>query len=186
MRNKHAGFTLIEVLVATVISAGMLTLVMTSFWTLWQTYRTADLMREMQHESTFAMARIADKIRAEGLDYSAYNSPTQCAPNQNRLLCVGSGTFFRFDAAEKMLFMGNYDVQNPLFSASKFIITGLQFDRYPTNEPTRTDIRTQFQPQVGVRFKIASRRDIWGREIDPSEGFSLDLQTTISSRQYDF
>jgi len=186
MRYKNSGFTLIEVLVATVISAGMLTLVMTSFWTLWQTYRTADLMREMQHEATFAMTRIADKVRAEGLDYSAYNNPTQCQPNINHLLCVGSNTFFRFDPAEAMLFMGNYTNQNPLFSADKFLILDLRFAHYPLNAPTRTDLGTQFQPQVVVRFSIVSRRDIWGREIDPADSFSLDLQTTISSRQYDF
>ena len=183
MRHKNTGFTLIEVLVATVISAGMLTLVMTSFWTLWQTYRTADLMREMQHQATFAMTRIADKIRAEGLDYSAYSDPSRCLPNVNERLCVGTDTFFQFSDTDEMLFMGNYTEQDPLFSINKFLIKDLRFEHYPTAEPVRTDLGTQFQPQVGVRFTIVSRYDIWGRETD---NLSLDLQTTISSRQYDF
>jgi prepilin-type N-terminal cleavage/methylation domain-containing protein len=194
--RSQSGFTLIEVLVATVISVSMLTLVMASFWTLWQTYRTAEIMGDMQHEATFALTRVADKIRAKGLDYEAYKIGGDCfatptSPLQN--LCLNDDNnpltladnypYFVFE--NENLFMGDYAEQDPLFSTRKFMVEALDFSYYPDEEPNRRSEK-QYQGQVSIYLKLVSRRDIWGRLIDPAEALSLSLQTTISSRNYDF
>lgn len=182
--SRRPAFTLVEVLVATVLTVAMLTLVMASFWTLWQTYRTSDLVREMQHEATFAMTRLADKIRSQEIDYAAYTNPSLCQPDINRRLCLSGGSFFRYE--DENLFMGDALEQDPLFSQAKFALTELRFEKFPTEAPVRTNTDNQFQPQVSIYFQITSRQDIWGRPVSPSEALSLDLQTTISSRDYNF
>jgi len=199
--SKNQGFTLIEVLVATVISVAMLTLVMSSFWTLWQTYKTSELLRDMQHEATFALTRIADKVRNYGVDYSAYIAPGRCVGvNVNENLCVKdpvSGEEFLFSykgigatpGPEQALFMGDYTNPDldPLFSHDKFLITHLRFDKFPDTEPTRQNTANQFQPKVMIAFRMQSKVDVWGKPIvDPDDALSLDMQTTISSRNYDF
>ena len=186
MKHKNTGFTLIEVLVATVISVSMLTLVMGSFWTLWQTYRTADLLREMQHEATFAMTRIADKVRDRGIDYGAYGQPDKCM-NHNDQFCAKGDHFFTYDEIADTLEMGNYTTQEPLFSHDKFAVTLLRFDKFPGTEPTRSSgFLNQFQPQVSIHLQLTSKKDVWGRAADPATALKLNLQTTISSRDYNF
>ena len=189
---KNSGFTLIELLVATVISVAMLTLVMASFWTLWQTYRTSELMRDMQHEATFALTRISDKVRNQGIDYSQYLNTGACVANINTNLCVKDNYFFTYKPTlapplNDGLFMGDYIAQDPLFSHDKFAITELRFSKFPGTEPTRTNVGNQFQPQVSVHFKMESRLDVWGRPVvAPEVPLSLEIQTTISSRDYNF
>lgn len=181
-RNK--GFTLVEVLVATIISVTMLTLVMGSFWTLWQFYREADLMREMQHEATFSMTRLADKVRFYGVDYSGYLDPNRCQGNINTTLCLGDSWLLKSE--HDNLFMTKSGNLEPLFSENKFALDYLHFSVFPIDEPNPLTLANGFQPQVTVHMKLRSLRDALGREVDPAEALTFTIQTTISSRNYDF
>ena len=200
LKMKRPGFTLIEVLVATVISVAMMTLVMASFWTLWQTYRTSELLRDMQHEATFALTRISDKVRNYGVDYAAY---VGTSANVNHNLWVKDTDLnreflFRYKPLpDEALFLGNYTEPDadldPMFSHDKFAITELRFSKSPDNgAPTRAnsvrviDPVRMLQPQVSIYFKMVSRFDVWGRPVDPADALSLEIQTSISSRNYDF
>ncbi len=183
-RLRHKGFTLLEVLVATVISVTMLTLVMGSFWTLWQLYREADLMREMQHEATFAMTRIADKVRSNGVDYDGYLDPNRCQGDINKTLCLGENWFLK--AEDENLKMTNNGTLEPLFSANKFALDYLHFSVFPANKPNPTTLENGFQPQVTVHMELRSLRDSLGREAEPADALKFTIQTTISSRKYNF
>jgi prepilin-type N-terminal cleavage/methylation domain-containing protein len=67
---KEEGFTLVELLVAMLIGAVVLTAVMTSFQSQHNTYLTQDQVVEMQQNARVAMSVLKGDIRSAGYDPS--------------------------------------------------------------------------------------------------------------------
>lgn len=171
-RFKKSGFSLIELLVAMVISGIVLVSVLTSFWLFIQTHQKAELNRELQRETRFALSRIADKTRNYAIDYEQYKGGGDCPPsiNQNHKLCLeGYNVEFKNDN----LWLND----QPLLSPDKFIINTARFGFSPDKDPRKNlgDIHLQIQPKVTISFNVESRK---------VSTIKFDIQTTLSSRKY--
>ena len=96
MKNviKSKAFTLIEVLVAVVITGMVLSSVLLGYWQMVKVNHTINLSRQLQKEVHFAMVRMADKIRDYSIDYNAYTNPTGSCGEQTitspSKLCIGN------------------------------------------------------------------------------------------------
>ena len=171
-RTRLAGISLIEVLVSIVIAGIIFSTVMVSYFSLIQTQQKTDIMRQMQKEVHFAIIRIADKIRANSIDYDAY-SGGRCSGidlRSSNKLCLGADNIFEVNGTRLM--MNN----SPLIS-EKFAIKKMYFYGSPTTNPVgnQGDKDSQFQPKVTIFLEVESLKD-------PS--ISMEVQTTISSRNY--
>ncbi|MDH3325075.1 MAG: type II secretion system GspH family protein [Candidatus Peregrinibacteria bacterium] len=171
-RRKVEGISLIEVLVSIVISGIVFSAVMVSYFSLIQTQKKADLMRQLQKEVHFAIIRIADKIRANSIDYSAYSEGSCSAVDlrSSLKLCIGDGNVFELNGDRLLM------NEAPLIS-QKFSINKLFFYSSPTSNPAENkgDPSIQFQPKVTIYLEVES-------QLDPS--IKMEVQTTISSRNY--
>lgn len=173
---------MIEVLVAVVITAIMLTLVMASYWTFLQTQQRMAVSRELQSEVRFAFNRLADAIRSHGLDYAEY--PTGQCNDINRKLCLlqnttpPSTTYVEFDPTTNILSMGPDSANTqPLISPTKFVVDNVQFEVSPTENPKVDLTQPQQQPKVTVFLRVFPRDERY-------QDLVIENQTTISSRQY--
>ena len=175
------GFTLVEMLVAMVITGIMLTLVMASYWTFLQTQQRMAVSRELQSEVRFALNRVADKVRFSRPNYPEYTGTGDCTTDINYHLCLlgadGTTYLFAYDQAAETLRLGN-DPSNiqPLISPQKFKVTGLHFDFSPQNDPSDLS-NDQMQPKVTVYIEVSPRSGRYQHVV-------IANQTTISSRQY--
>ncbi len=175
--SKNSGFTLIELLVSMVVSAILLTTVLSSFWALLQTNDRNKNFSQLQQETSFAMARIADKIKNYSIDYDAYTSPGVCQGmtinDTLKVLCLNSNTF-ELDSSQETLKMNG----QPLFSKS-FKVEKSLFQISPAKNPYYRDNigkkEVQLQPKVTIILKVSSIK---------YPNMVLNIQTTISSRQY--
>lgn len=173
-RVKHKGFTLVEVLVALVISGMLLASVMGSFWVLMRANQRAQISRELQKETNFAIIRMADTIRNFAIDYEAYQFGTGsiCESldiNNCQNLCIKEN---EFEHKDENLFMNG----QPLFSA-KHKVENVYFSIAPSQNPFENlgDRQKQIQPRATIFIHVVSKND---------PAIELEIQTTISSRKY--
>lgn len=174
--TKNAGFSLIELLVSIVISGLVLSTVMAGYWTLVQAHHTTEIKRNMTQETTFALTRIADRVRTYSVDYEAYNSlpsPGTCATvsfSGSEILCLGQNNVFEKTGTQ--LLMNTQPLISPQFE-----VTMLNFQISPGQDPFQniSNKTAQLQPKVTILLETRSVKD-------PSLSFLL--QTTISSRKY--
>ena len=169
---KTQGFSLLELLVAMVLSGIVLVSVLTSFWLFIQTHQKAELNRELQRETRFALSRIADKTRNFSIDYEQYKPGENCPPsiNQNHKLCLeGHSVEFK----NNNLYLDD----QPLLSPEKFHINTAHFGFSPDKDPRKNlgDIHLQIQPKVSINFNVESKK---------INTIKFDIQTTLSSRKY--
>ena len=157
MKLKNSGFTLIELIVAITIGGILLATVMGSFLTLGKTKQQLDLTRQIQRELSFATIRIADRIRAQSVDYSRIQN------ENHHTLPIGKDELFSFNQDEKMLFMNGA----PLFSKC-LMVQDTEFTVSPHNP--------ELQPRVHLEIRVSERT---AKEIPR---VSIPLRTTISSR----
>jgi hypothetical protein len=167
MRKKQ-GVTLIELLVVIVTSGIILSTVMASFASLITITHKIDLSRQLQKEINFSLIRIADKMRANSIDYSAYTSGS-CSgqsPSSSQKLCLGDGHIFDFNTPIKMLQMND----EPLFSEI-FEVRDVFFF-YVTPPAAKSPL---LQPKLTVYLDVASKQ---------FPEINFQIQTSVSSRQY--
>ncbi len=190
---RKPGTTLIELIVIVVISAIILSAVMTSYASLVKTNQKINVSRQLQKEINFAMIRLTDKMRSYSVDYEAYDSGNCSGYNlsdSNNLLCIqgegetdsyffNQGDFIAPDGETyKTLFMN----QEPLFS-SFFEVKNVHFFVTPSKDPfdiknlqTPADIKAyNLQPKVTITLEVGSIQ---------YEDLEFHIQTTISSRKY--
>lgn len=192
---KHQGFTLIELLVAMTLGALMMVLVMESYWLMMQTYFQMEASRELQREVRFSMNRLTDKIRANPLDYDAYDGTGACKTlnkDEASALCLTGDPVYeniRFyhdtsTAGSEMLYFEKIDnfgnkVAQPLLSTAKFRVKAISFRSSPENNPfdyNHPDFNTnQMQPKTTIFMEVESKRE---------GNVSIAVQTTVSSRVY--
>lgn len=166
--EKNKGFTLVEVVVVVVVFGMLMTMVMQSYWGLVQAYQKAEVMRQLQRESNFALTRIADKMRYHSLNYAEQISG-ECAGAAEKL-CIGDYVF-TYDDGEGTLTMAD----QPLFSAGSVEVVDFRFSYTPDADPFASFANRQLHPKLTVFLSVASRKE---------PGLKMDLQTTISSRKY--
>ena len=160
--RRIPGFSLIEILVAIVVSGIVLSAVMTSYVSLTQTSRKIDLSRQLQREMNFAMIRIGDRIRSHPIDFL----DKKCKNSASKL-CLKNLTI---EFSE-----GNLGFENqPLFSEI-FAVENATFALTPSTDPGSFG---KTQPRVKIILEVGSAEKNHVK-IPP-----LLLQTTISSRTY--
>lgn len=186
---KKDGFTLVEIVVAFLVMAIVMTAVLQSLGVFISTTQRLSLVRETQREVSFALTRIGDKIRNESVDYNAYKLGGKCAllaaggitiSGTKSEICLGNDFRLEFDNTvdSENIFLWNGDQKGPLFS--RFVIVeNATFTISPTQDPGIIESlglsEFQRQPLVDVEFTVKSRRD-------PS--ISFDLSTSYSARVY--
>lgn len=157
MNRQNPGFTLIELIVAITIGGIILATVMGSFLSLGKTKQQLDLTRQIQRELSFATIRIADRIRAQSVDY------TRTQEANHHALPIGENELFSFDPEKGMLFMN----EAPLFSHG-LMVQKAKF--------TVSQSNNKLQPRVHIEIQVSERT----KEEIPR--VSIPLRTTISSR----
>ena len=83
VKTKFLGFTIMEVLVSTVLFGIVMSLVLGSVWTMVKTREQTARFRNLQQELQFGMVKMADLIRAYGIDYAQHD--TEGAPLDGEL-----------------------------------------------------------------------------------------------------
>lgn len=186
MKNK--GFTLVELVVTMVILGLVFSGVMGAYYMLLQTRDRVDLEREMQKEVSFAITRMTDKIRAESVDYQAYESGGRCQSTYlqgAQKICLGDHWYLFFDGASSQLFIENSVGQRQGLFSHKFLVTSAEFYTTPEKDPydpahiAISDY--QLHPKTQIYLEVASVRKN-KNNTDPL--IKMDIQTTVSSRQY--
>lgn len=179
--SKNPGFTLIEVVVAITIAGIILSAVMVSYVSLAQTSRRIDISRQLQKETNFAMIRIADRVRAQSIDYEAYysgsGSPEACGPSNLKVLCLGAKTKTITNPSKTVFVLKDENLEMnaaPLFS-KKFKVDKAEFKISPERDPAKLS-NPQYQPKAQIILEISSREE---------PKISLLIQTTVSSRLYE-
>lgn len=189
--HKNSGFTLIELLVAMVIGSMVMIMLMQSYWVMMQTHFRIEASREMQREMRFGMNRLTDKIRANALDYDAYDSLGDCnsvtKESATKICLTGrdeNGDIVSFvieKSGEELTFQRTTSgippvttVAQPLFS-DRFKVVDAQFRSTPADNPFDYDLASQMQPKTTIFIELESRRD---------SSVKLSVQTTVSSRVY--
>jgi type II secretory pathway pseudopilin PulG len=177
---------MIELLVAMVITAMMLTLVMASYWTFLQTQQRLAISRELQSEVRFTLNRFTDKVRASRIDYTAYEPGNSCAlgdPGGDIKLCLidarGDTFYFENDltVGNESLVMGNNPANAQfLISPNKFNVNSVSFSFSPALNP-RDLAAPQMQPKVTFYLSVSPTNPTYADLV-------IESQTTISSRQY--
>ncbi len=172
MKHKHTGFSLVELLVAMVITGIMFTSVTASYWLFLQSHLKAENTRLLQQEVRFAMTRITDKVRAYNLHYTEYQTGGNCGPNlnQNEVLCLQG---YHFKKQGDNVLMND----QPLFSDNRVMVDSVFFDFSPAQDPLKNlaNPDLQIQPKVTIYLRVKSK---FYQEVQ------FQAQTTISSRQY--
>ena len=181
---KKSAFTLVEVVVAFVVMAIVMTAVLQSIGAFLQTTQRLNLVRETQREVSFALTKIGDTIRNESIDYEAYSSTGKCKTlalgDPQEQICLGNQWRLDFDNTvdDENLFVWKDDQKGPLFSQS-VIVKNATFTISPEKNPDSPEAwgnaALQRQPIVDVSLTVASRRD-------PSIEFVLS--TSYSARVY--
>jgi len=164
---KKFGLTLLELVLAIVISGILLSLALGTFSLLFRAQQKMEEVSFLQREISFALMKFADVIRNEEISFSAFDtsSDSVCAGQnsfQSSALCFSSGNF---EFCDDQLFFRD----QPLFS-SRFRVISAQFFVFPAVEHS-----SFVTPSVSLSFLVQSR-------IFPDVQFPL--QTTFSSRQY--
>lgn len=187
MKNK--GFTIIELLVTMVILGLVLSGAMGAYYVLLKARDRVEIEREMQQEVTFAMTRVADKIRAHSVDYNQYLDLTGECYNTSlqggNEICLGENRLIKFDTGQNNILFGTHTNTQPLFSTKKFNVSKLIFYTTPQKNPyapsNLSDATLQLQPKVQVYLEIESKRT----EPDGTTPLvKMNIQSTLSSRQY--
>ena len=167
--KKIAGATLIELLVSIVVAGLVLSAVLASYASIVRAHQKNTIFRQMQLQSSFALTRIADKVRADSINYSEFVVDSADLTSSQEKLFAGDSVF---QLVDENILMNN----QPLFSET-INVENLLFQITPAIDPFENlaEISAQLQPKVTIMLQIRSR-------IDPD--LNLNVQTTISSRKY--
>ncbi len=173
MNYKKQGVTLIELLVVIVTSAIVLSSVVASFASLVGVVEKIDVSRQLQKEIHFALVRVADSMRAYGIDYEAYEGGDCMGQSKESAtkVCFGNGFVFEKKKRENREHSGFFMNGEPLFSSVFHVNDVNVFDITPREK----DDMKNYQPKVTIYLDVVSRQ---------YPDISFQIQTTISSRVY--
>ncbi len=191
--KKVLGFTLIELLASIVIFGIVMSLVLGSLWTMVKTREQAVRFRNLQQELHFGMVKIADLVRAHGIDYAAHekNGIELSSDFGNETLFLGHDLFGSPDHPLKLEIIGSEDTPGnilvsgvPLFSEQVQLKTDedsrfrdVKFRVIPEKDPFRNYARHEFQLQPRIEIYLVLQDRLF-------PDLEIPIQTTISSRKY--
>ncbi len=164
MKQKFAGFTLVEVVVSITIGGVILATVMGTYLSLAKIKADLDISRKIQREMNFAMMRMGDRIRFNEISFDKYDRHVLCAGGLDSEKCK-YGTKFQFKKSDNeenktgKLLMNN----DPLFSP-QLNVEAFRFTVQGENDE-------QHRVQIEMLVSAVAKPSI-----------KIPLRTTISSR----
>ncbi len=207
MRSKRSGFTLIELMISMFIFVIFLSVVTSSYVSIVRSQRQENEVRKMYAEVRTFIQVINQEIKLNEVDYDCYAADFENAGNcplasgslntgKTNLLYLSNKnglekTIITFDSENSTVKMRKIYLNNRswepqeeqvLFSPA-VKISNLDFWVFPNVNPYSNESsvylnpKTQFQPKVTVFLSAVN-----GKSTLPD--FSMDFQTTISSRVY--
>ncbi len=178
MIRKTTGFTLMELMVAITVSGIILSAVMTSYAALVANKQKIDQFRHTQSAATLSMSKIADKVRDFGINYDAYEGGD--ASTETTLLHIGPYIDenevehdISFEIKNGKILMQYNDRVAPITGG--LVVSDGAFVVQPSTVPNRGEGAQLYQPRVDVDLSFVSADD---------ESIKMDLETSLSSRQY--
>jgi len=188
---KVFGFTIIELLVSVVIFGIVMSLVLGSVWTMVKTREQATRFRNLQQELHFGMMKMADMIRAYGVDYAQHQAEGVSLDAQTQHLILGHRVWgseplrlkinIGSDGDDTPAHININDV--PLFSDRVQLKADEEgqiisyFQVVPEVDPFKNygTAESQLQPRVKIYLVLQDRQ---------YPNLEIPIQTTISSRKY--
>ncbi|HEY5713759.1 MAG TPA: prepilin-type N-terminal cleavage/methylation domain-containing protein [Candidatus Gracilibacteria bacterium] len=212
--TKNKGFTLIELIISIVIYGIIMTSVLASFWTLVKTRERADHFRNLEREVHFAMTRLSDTLRGNGINYIDSiadtgpfpNGPADVHPKVTTNHCKTDPIFFT-TTCEKIEFKGENlavlaggipgrDI-HPRVNVSGLKELNVLMDGRPLfsrkvqltdGAPNYLKVRPQNDPTTNLGdadMQIQPRVEIFLTVEDVEfPELKLNVKTTVSSRRY--
>ncbi|MFH0819369.1 MAG: type II secretion system protein [Patescibacteria group bacterium] len=182
--KKNKGFTLIEIVVATGIFLIIFVIISDLAITFNRNPQELIYQKKLEREVDYCMEFLAQKIRTDNIDYSAYISDgqdlTSSADNpSDRLYLINQyGEHDNFYVSSNLYYDNGAVGEN--VNSANVVFDNIYFYIYPATDPFSEASTVNYQPRVTVSLQAHYTED----GVDYND-ISIILQTTISSRFYD-
>lgn len=180
--DQPAGFTLVEMLIATAIFVVTLVLVLDIFMIFVRDQFTEIHRKQVEDEMMYIFGTSAPQIRESFIDFDAYTTMTpsdalylEDRNHEPTLMALGSHSAISADS--DTLYVSNYTDNSPL-SGDKTVIEDVQFYVYPDDDPFDVASGTYDNNQPAVVMYIKASH------VEHPE-IVIEYQTLITTRHYD-